>query len=408
MESQVGATGCPSVNDPQAALDDLLEQCHQATAQVGIPGSAALPPGYRGTLGHFPVYFPEEIAHAARLLPANLLGAGNRTEVRLADARLGSFICSICRGTLELGLNGSLAGLTGMVTHPICDPAKHLAGIWARVFPEQLSEILYLPQNINTSGAADYLYDEFQRLRSDLEARIGEPIADEAIRASVRIYNQNRRLIRELYRIKRETPWQVSLVEAYLLLRSRTRMPCERHNELLASALEAIERRPMPAQDKPRVVFLGGFCEQPPLEMLETIEDACYVVNDDLLIGLRWFTEDVPEDGDPVRALAESYVERCEASPVQHDARKPKEDVLMDMLRDSQADAAMLTAAKFCEPGLDDQLACVKHLEKVGVPFLVLEFEEKMTSFDQMAMQIETFAESLMFEVSDQPAASRR
>jgi len=142
--------------------------------------------------------------------------------------------------------------------------------------------------------------------------------------------------------------------------------------------------------------------------MLETIEDACYVVNDDLLIGLRWFTEDVPEDGNPVRALAESYVERCEASPVQHDARKPKEDVLMDMLRDSQADAAVLTAAKFCEPGLDDQLACVKHLEKVGVPFLVLEFEEKMTSFDQMAMQIETFAESLMFEVSDQPAASRR
>ena len=403
MEPQIGVGQGPVATNPQVVLDAVLERCHQAATQPGIPDSADLPDGYRGTLGHFPVYFPEELAHAAHLLPVNILGAGNRAEVRLADARLGSFICSICRGTLELGLNGSLAGMEGFVTHPICDPAKHLAGIWARSFPEQLSEILYLPQNLTTAGAADYLYDELQRLRADLERRVGEAIPDEAIRTSIRTYNENRRLLRELYRIKLETPWQVSWVEAYLLLRGRTRIPCEEHNGLLAKALPAIGRRRIVAHDKPRVVFLGGFCEQPPLEMLETIEEVCYVVDDDLLIGLRWFTEDVPGAGDPLRALAESYVERCQASPVQHDARKPKEAVLMTMLRESRADAAILAAAKFCEPGLDDQLACYKHLEQAGVPFLVLEFEEKMTSFEQMAMQVETFAESLMFDTGDQP-----
>ena len=56
-----------------------------------------------------------------------------------------------------------------------------------------------------------------------------------------------------------------------------------------------------------------------------------------------------------------------------------------------------MRAAKFCEPGLDEQVAWSKHLDEVGVQYLVLEFEEKMTSFEQMAMQLETFAESLLF-----------
>jgi benzoyl-CoA reductase subunit C len=149
--------------------------------------------------------------------------------------------------------------------------------------------------------------------------------------------------------------------------------------------------------DKPRVVFLGGFCEQPPLEMIETIEDVCFIVDDDLLIGQRWITEDVPEEGDPVWALAASYIQRSAASPVQYDARKRKEDVLMRMLHEARAEAAIISAAKFCEPGLDDQLAQSRWLDQQKIPYLVLEFEEKMTSFEQMAMQIETFAESLLF-----------
>ena len=379
-------------------LGTVLERCHQAASAPAAAGPEMLPSGYKGALGYFPVAFPEEIVHAGRVLPMNILGGGNRIEIRRADARLGSFVCSICRSTTELGLNGSLAGLTGFITHPICDAAKHLAGIWGRNLPEQLSQILYLPQNVNTDGAVRFIYDEYHRLRADLERRFGEQITDGAIRESVQLYNRNRRLLRELYTIRREQPWLVSWPESYLLLRGRTQIPCEEHTVLLEEAIAAIRERDLPAQDKPRVVFQGGFCEQPPLEMIETIDDACYVVDDDLLIGLRWYTDDVPETGDPLWALAESYVERSAASPVQYDARKPKEQMLLRMLRESRADGALLTAAKFCEPGLDDQLACSKYLDRERIPYLVLEFEEKMTSFEQLAMQVETFAESLMFE----------
>jgi benzoyl-CoA reductase subunit C len=389
---EVSTESIDGANAP-VTLMDILERCFEL-AMRGEVADDEQP----GVIGYFPVYFPEEIVHAAGLRPHALLGGGNKLEVRLADARIGSFVCSICRSTTEQGLNGSLRGLKGFFTQPICDAAKHMAGIWGRNFPAQLSQILALPQNVNSPAAVRYVYDEYERLRGVLAEQVGHAILDEAIRASLRVYNENRRLQRELYRIRRDDPARLSAVESYLLVRAGTRVRREEHNQILRDALRLLAERRVRPRDKPRVVFLGGFCEQPPLEMIEAIEDACFIVDDDLLIGQRWITEDiVADDGDPVWALAESYVEHSASSPVQYDARKPKEEMLMRMLREARAEAAIISAAKFCEPGLDDQLALSHKLDAERVPYLVLEFEEKMTSFEQMAMQVETFAESLLF-----------
>jgi benzoyl-CoA reductase subunit C len=385
------------VTDVEGALTTILERCYDLAMVTAVPAPGPDESQPPAMVGYFPVYFPEEIAHAAGLLPHALLGGGNRLEVRFADARIGSFVCSICRSTAELGLSGAVRGMRSFFSSPICDPAKHMIGIWGRNLPEQPSQLLSLPQNANSPAAPRYVYDEYQRLRGMLAEQVGHAISDEAISASVRVYNENRRLQRALYAIKRDDPTRLSTIEAYLLIRAGTRLRREEHNALLREALQGLAGRQPRPLDKPRVVFVGGFCEQPPLEMIETIEDVCFIVDDDLLLGQRWITEDVPEEGDPVWALAESYIERSSWSPVQYDARKRKEDMLLRMLHDARAEAAILTAAKFCEPGLDDQLALSRRLETEHVPCLLLEFEEKMTSFEQMAMQVETFAESLLF-----------
>ncbi|TAM39070.1 MAG: hypothetical protein EPN61_13025, partial [Burkholderiaceae bacterium] len=210
----------------EAELAAILEHCNDLRL-APMPEEGALPEGFTGTLGHFPVYFPEEIAHAAGLLPVHVVGGGNKLEMKYADAHMGSFVCSICRSTAELGLNGSLRGLSGFITHPICDAAKHLAGIWSRNFPEQLAQILYLPQNVNSPGAIPYIAAEYQRLRGEFEKLAGHAVSDEALRRSIGIYNRNRVLLRELYEIRRDAPWKLSCTEGYLLLRARTRIPCE-------------------------------------------------------------------------------------------------------------------------------------------------------------------------------------
>jgi benzoyl-CoA reductase subunit C len=344
-------------------------------------------------LGHFQVYFPEEIAHAAGMLPVKVRGA--QVEARLADSHFGSYLCSILRSSLEVALTGRLQ-LDMFVTHPICDAARNLAGVWARNFSYP-SQILYLPQNANSGFAANYLRDEYARVQRDIEKLAGRPVSDDDLRRSIAVFNHNRRLCRELYAIKRETPWLLSADEAYVLVSVGGMIPREEHNQLLEGAIAQVQARTAKKQDRIRVVFEGGFCEQPPLDLLRMIAQSCYVVDDDLLIGLRWIEEDVPLDGDPLMNLADAYLNKSSYSPVQHDLRKPKEKMLLERIKNARAEAAIITAAKMCEPGLDEQVAYSKALDEAGIPYFISEFEEKMTSFDHLQIQLETFVENIQF-----------
>jgi benzoyl-CoA reductase subunit C len=174
-------------------------------------------------------------------------------------------------------------------------------------------------------------------------------------------------------------------------------IPREEHNELLNAVLPQLKKRKTKPQDRIRVVFEGGFCEQPPLDLIRMLGRTCYVVDDDFLIGMRWLTEDVPVEGDPLFNLAESYVERSSYSPVQHDLRKPKEEMLLKRIEHATADAAIVAAAKMCEPGLEEQVAYTYALDEKKIPYFVTEFEENMTSFDSLELQVETFLENLLF-----------
>lgn len=374
-------------------LDALLDELRDEIEDAAFPAVTRWRERGGKVVGHFQVYFPEEIAHAAGLLPVKIHGAP--IEPRQADARFGSYLCSIVKTSLELALTDRVH-LDLFVTHPICDAARNLAAVWGRNV-DYPCEILYLPQNANSRHAAGYLRHEYDRLRRIVQDIAGRAVADEDLRASIGVFNENRRLLRELSAIRRTKPWLLAVDEAYLLTVAGGRMPREEHNALLRSALPQIEARVRHPQDRLRVVFEGGFCEQPPLDLLRTIAQSCYVVDDDLLIGLRWLTGNVASEGDPLQALADAYLERSSYSPVQHDLRKPKERMLLDRIRAAGAGAAIITAAKMCEPGLDEQVAYSKALDEAHVPYFVSEFEENMTSFDHLQIQLETFVENVLF-----------
>ena len=375
-------------------VDEVLKRSAELLEDERYPSVARWREAGGKVAGHFQVYFPEEIAHAAGLLPFKV--RGGPVEAMQADSRFGSYLCSIVKTSLELALSRRVV-LDLFVTHPICDAARNLGAVWGRNFPYPC-EILYLPQNANSAHAAAYLRDEYDRLRRTVERVAGRAVTDDDLRRSIAVFNENRALLRELYALKRETPWLVRADEAYVLVAVGGLIPREEHNALLRSVLPLLRARPAKRLDKVRVVFEGGFCEQPPLDLLRAIGRSCDVVDDDLLIGLRWILEDVPAGGDPLAALAHAYLEHSSYSPVQHDLRKPKEEMLLQRFRASGAQAAIVTAAKMCEPGLEEQVAYARALEKAGVPFFVSEFEENMTSFEQLEVQLETFVENLLFE----------
>lgn len=374
-------------------LEDVLYECRELLEDTAFPTVKRWRESGGKVIGHFQVYFPEEIVHAAGILSFKVRGAP--IEAVQADSRFGSYLCSILKTSLELALSKRIE-FEMFVTHPICDAARNLGAVWGRNFSYPC-QILYLPQNANSPSAVTYLRNEYARLKRSVEATAGRSVSDEDLRRSVNVYNRNRALLRGLYAIKRETPWLLPADEAYVLVAIGGLIPREEHNELLETVIPLITARTSKKQDKIRLVFEGGFCEQPPLDLIRAISRSCYVVDDDLLIGLRWILEDVPLEGDPLLNLASAYLEKSAYSPVQHDLRKPKEQMLLERIRSSRAEAAILTAAKMCEPGLEEQVAYLHALDKAGIPYFISEFEEKMTTFEHLEIQLETFVENILF-----------
>ncbi len=374
-------------------LDEILYTCRDLVEDTDFPTVAKWRAAGGKVAGHFQVYFPEEIAHAAGMLPVKMRGAP--VETTRADSHFGSYLCSIIKTALEVAVSGKIE-LDLFISHPICDAARNLAAIWGRNF-DYPCQILYLPQNPNSSHSATYLSDEYGRLARVIEGVAGRKIGEDDLRRSIGIFNENRRLMRDLYDIKRETPWLVTADEAYILVSVGGLIPREEHNELLKSVLPLLRERAIKQEDRIRIVFDGAFCEQPPLDLIRMLGRSSYVVDDDFLIGMRYLLDDVPADGDPFANLADAYIHHSSFSPVQHDNLKPKEDMLLKRVEQARADAVIISAAKMCEPGLEEQVAYTHALDKTGTPYFVSEFEENMTSFEHLELQVETFLEKILF-----------
>ena len=381
-------------------LDELFAAAHDEVIDNSFAAVKAwrdAEPG-RGAVGCFPVYVPQEVIWAAGALPVEIWGGGERIEVELADARVQSFICSISRSTLELGLLGNLDFLDGMLFSSLCDVARNLSGVWKRNFPDKFVDYLHYPQNLKSAAARDYYSDDLRRLAKDIGALTGHTASDADLDAAIDVYEQQRGLLRQLDTVRREEPWRLSLKEWYLMVRVAGRRAPDAHNAVLTEVLELLQQRDCRPKDGVRVVLEGSFCEQPALELLRTLDQAhCFVVDSDLARGLHWFKEPLSRSGNPWQDMVEAFFTHAEASVVRHFSPSERSGRLVERVKASDAIGVIFCTAKFCEPAFYDFVLHKRALESHSIPFMAVEFEEKMGSFESIRTQAETFSESILF-----------
>ncbi len=381
--------------------DQIIAQCRELMAEPLGPVAERWKAGHPGgrAVACYPVWAPAEVIHAAGMLPLALLGGGTSVELTHADARFQSFVCSIAKSTLELGFQGLVKGVDGFVFSNICDVARNLGSIYKRNFADVFVDYLHLPQNSTSPAVVAYAAAELRRLARGLEEHFGLGVTPTALAKSIETYNALRARLRALYALRIAEPQTLSTSELYAVLRAAAVAPPEEGLVWLDTLLAELPRRDARPRDRLRVVIEGAFCEQPPLGLLEVLEEAgCYVVEDDLMLGWRWFTSDVAKDGDPFERLGCAYVNQAVPSSTRHEGRQHRSEGLIEKVRRSKADAVVFMPAKFCEPALFDYVLMKQGLERAGIPHLLVEFEEKMWTFERTRNEIETFVESMLFD----------
>ncbi len=370
-------------------LFDDLDFAAAREWKAGAPG--------RRVVAYMPIYVPREIIHAAGMLPLGILGGGENLEVIHGDAYYQSYICRIPRSTLELGITGKLDFVDGFLFPSICDVIRNLSGIWKILFPTVYVRYFDVPQNFADGVGGRYYVQELRELKEGLERLGGAPIADEALRASIAAYNQNRRLVREVYALRARSPWLAPTSEVYLLMRAGMVLPVEEHSRLLGEYLAAAAAEQRPMRDNTRIVLNGVFCEQPPLNLIKAIEMAgCYVVDDDFMLVTRWLQDDVPVEGDPLENLAAAFLHRSvETSAKYQPSLAQKGKYILDAVRDSGAEGVIFAAPSFCDPALLERPMLESRLDAVDVPYIGFKYAENTGQMQPVREQAGTFADSI-------------
>jgi benzoyl-CoA reductase subunit C len=348
----------------------------------------------RRAIGFLPVWVPRELIHAAGMLPVGLMGGGEDVEIIKGDAYFQSYICHIPRSTIEMGLSGALATLDGVIFPSICDVIRNLSGMWKMLFAQQPAWYLDLPQHFDEVGET-FFARELGTLRTHLHEVAGTPVDDDALAASIGLYNENRRRVRALYDLRAEAPWLVPTSELYLVMRAGNVLPVEEHNRFLADYERAARASGRPPRDNARVVVAGSFCEQPPLNLIRTIERAgCYVVDDDLVLGNRLVRGDVEVVGDPLTSLVRAFLAQAGEAAFLYRERN-KGEQLVQTIGCRRAEGVLFCAPSFCDPALLDQPMLVDAVEAAGVPHTQFKYAENTGQFQVMQEQAGTFADSI-------------
>jgi len=356
----------------------------------------AAAPG-RHVIGHLPIYVPRELIHAAGMLPLGIYGGGDNMEVVQGDAYYQSYICRIPRSTMELALSGRLDFVDGMLFPSICDVIRNLSGVWKLNQPDLYVRYVDLPQNYQSEVGGTFYIDEMREVLEGLEAISGRKVSNDDLLKSIVVYNRNRDLIRELYRRRVEKPWNVPVTEVYLLMRAGMVLPVEEHNQMLVDYMAAIASVERPQRDNSRVILNGMFCEQPPLNLIRSIElSGCYVVDDDFILINRWLRENVEETGDALLNLSEAFLDySVRTSATYEPSRELKGQQLLESVRNTRAEGVIFAAPSFCDPALLEQPMLVDVLNDHGIPNIQFKYAENTGQMQPIREQAGTFADSI-------------
>jgi benzoyl-CoA reductase subunit C len=351
----------------------------------------------RKVVGFMPVYVPRELIHAGGMLPLGILGGGDSLEVIHGDAYYQSYICRIPRSTIELGVTGRLDFVDGMLFPFVCDVIRNLSGMWKIMFPNVYTHFFDTPQNYRADVGGEYYRRELEELKRDFEELAARKITDDDLHASIAAYNQNRKIVEDVYSFRARQPWKAPTTEVYLLMRAGMILPVEEHTQLMQDYLAATEKENRPMRDNTRVVITGSFCEQPPFNLIKSIEMAgCHVVDDDYMLVNRWLMGSVSTEGDPIANLAKAFLEQSvETSCKYVDSEEKKGKFLVECVKKRGAEGVIFAAPSFCDPALLDRPMLQHRLAENNIPYIAFKYAENSGQMQPIREQAGTFADSI-------------
>ncbi|HPF20429.1 MAG TPA: 2-hydroxyacyl-CoA dehydratase family protein [Syntrophomonas sp.] len=375
-----------------ATFRDYCEKPYERAAQIKAAGKTKI-------IGCLPMYFPEEIIHAAGALPVTLFGSDD--PITLGDGHLMTNACDQVRSSFDSLLKGKYDFLDGIAAIYICDQVRFYLEVWQLDHPVDFFHQMWRPYKWDSS-TQEFFHRELKRLIARLEEFTGNKITTEKLKASIRLYNKSRNLMRQLNELRKEHPGIIRASDMACVVASSMLLPKEEHNELLAKLLAQLTQQELSAGKKQRIIAVGHPCSMPEREILDMIEDnGMLIVDDDFFTGGRYFSKDIALNDDPLDAIIDFNANAIPCTTghyadawIQPDKiYSPYAEYVIDLMKHGQAKGVVVLKEMYCDP-YDMEFVLMKNrFEEEGIPYISI----SSGSLEAIRTRVQAFGETLQF-----------
>lgn len=350
--------------------------------------------GGKKIIGWVCTYTPEELIHAAGILPIRVWGGFEEFPLNKADAYFYPTSCSTVRSCFQFALEHKYDFLDGFVVGSPCEHARRLFDVW--------SYWMKTPFNYPSSLLFDHgdesirhYHDGLLDFKSKLEEFYGIKISDDALRESIFLYNRTRELLRQLDELRKSDNPPISGAEALEIMNACMATPKEQFNKILERLVEEAKSIRRTWKNKEiRLMFTGSMWNNP--KFLKFIEDqGCLIVVNEICTGMRYWSDLVQVDSNLLKAIAHRYITRF---PCHHFYPwEPRFDRMVKTAKEYRVAGVINLLVRYCV-GLGFMRPLIKErFVQEGIPCYDLEQMYGARESGQVKTRIQAFLEMIEF-----------
>jgi len=351
-------------------------------------------------IGYLCAFVPLEIITAAGFMPFRIKGDVNE-PITKADIEMETIVCPLVRSCFDMALKGNYEFLDGIVIPHACDSICRTYDVWKYTLNLSYSHFINMPHGTDDSSLNFYkaLLDTF---RTSLSKFADRDISDQDLTQAIKLYNQNRARVRELYQLRKSSPPLISGAEINKLLVAAVSLPVEEATQLIGDVIDEVKRRGgVPTPKSARIMVVGAQVDN--VAFIQLIEDSgAWVVADDLCPGGRESLADADATDDPIDGIAERYLRKIKCSRTYRERKGSHQEYLEErfghmgrMIKDFDVDGVVLYIYKYCDPYGFEVPEIKGYIESKGTPVLYLEDEYSMSTIGRLRTRIQAFLELL-------------
>jgi len=351
-------------------------------------------------IGYICAYVPVEIITAAGFVPFRIKGNVNE-PITKADTKMETIICPLVRSCFDLSIKGNYDFLDGIVIPHACDSICRTYDVWKYSLALPYSHFINMPHGTDDSSLK-FFKAILNTFRKSLGGFAGKQISNDNLTEAIKLYNQNRVRVSEMYELRKLDPPLISGAEVTEVLVAGMSIPVEESIQQIDTVInEARQRTTGPDKKSARIMIVGA--EVDDVAFIKLVEDTgANVVVDDLCPGARENLPLVDITEDPIDGIAERYLRKIHCARTYFEQTGTYQEYLEKRfghigraIKDFKVDGVILYIYKYCDPFGFEVPAMKSYIESLGTPVLYLEDEYSMSTIARLRTRIQAFLEMI-------------